>query len=269
MLCGEAPGAHVVQDDVGAVPVGRLLQLGGDVVVVVDHDVGAQLAARSSRSAAPAVAATRAPSAFATWIACVPMPPVPPCTRNVSPARSRPSSRRSTTPCTPPRGSRPPCPGRPVGHGQHLRAGTTTFSAYPPPASSAHTSSPTDQPVTPSPSARPPRALQTDDLRRPGRRRVVALALHQVGAVHRGGRDVDQHLARPATGSGTSDHSRISGPPGSPTVIACMPAEGIRSPRRALGRGRRRHRGNRGRTPVVTLVPTRVPVCERGGVSPG
>jgi hypothetical protein len=31
------------------------------------------------------------------------------------------------------------------------------------------------------------------------------------------------------TGSGTSDHSNISGPPGSRTVIAYMPADAIRS----------------------------------------
>src|SRR5690606_13912023 len=42
---GEPLGAHDVEDDVCAVPVGGLLQAGRDVVVVVDHDVRAELAA--------------------------------------------------------------------------------------------------------------------------------------------------------------------------------------------------------------------------------
>ena len=43
-------------------------------------------------SAEPAVAITLAPNALASWIAVVPMPLVPPCTRNHSPAASRPRS---------------------------------------------------------------------------------------------------------------------------------------------------------------------------------
>ena len=38
-----------------------------------------------------------------------------------------------------------------AGHGHDLPAGTATRAAYPPPASSAQTSSPTDRPSTPSP----------------------------------------------------------------------------------------------------------------------
>ena len=41
----------------------------------------------------------------------------------------------------------------PSGTGSSCPAGTRTCSAYPPPASSAHTSSPTAQSSTPSPSA--------------------------------------------------------------------------------------------------------------------
>ena len=41
----------------------------------------------------------------------------------------------------------------PGGSGITCPAGTTTFSAYPPPASSAHTSSPTAKPSTPAPTA--------------------------------------------------------------------------------------------------------------------
>ena len=40
----------------------------------------------------------------------------------------------------------------PAGTGSSWPAGTATFSAYPPPVSRAQTSSPTDQPSTPSPS---------------------------------------------------------------------------------------------------------------------
>src|SRR3954447_11145676 len=41
----------------------------------------------------------------------------------------------------------------PSGTGSSCPAGTTTCSAYPPPDSSAHTSSPTDQPCTSPPTA--------------------------------------------------------------------------------------------------------------------
>lgn len=41
----------------------------------------------------------------------------------------------------------------PAGTGSSWPAGTATRCAYPPPASSAHTSSPTDQPDTPGPIA--------------------------------------------------------------------------------------------------------------------
>ena len=112
----------------------------------------------------------------------------------------------------------------PVGTGITWPAGTATCSAYPPPASSAHTSSPTDQPVD-ALAERGDRAaaLQPDDVRRPGRRRVEALPLQDVGAVDRRGRDVDQHLARAGLGSGTSATVRTSGPPGSVAMTARMP----------------------------------------------
>ena len=45
-------------------------------------------------SALPAVAITVAPKALASWIAVVPMPDVPPWTSSVSPAVSRPRSKR-------------------------------------------------------------------------------------------------------------------------------------------------------------------------------
>ena len=44
------------------------------------------------------------------------------------------------------------------------------------------------------------RALEPQDRRRTRRRRIVALALHQVGAVHAGGRDLQTHGARLESG---------------------------------------------------------------------
>ena len=108
----------------------------------------------ASFSAVPAVVNTFADIALASWMANVPIPPEPPWTSSRSPGWSpaimntfdhtvqatsgiEPAVTRST----------------PSGTGISWPAGTATSSAYPPPASSAHTSSPTAQPVTPSPSA--------------------------------------------------------------------------------------------------------------------
>jgi hypothetical protein len=41
----------------------------------------------------------------------------------------------------------------PSGTGSNCTAGTAAYSAYPPPASKAHTDWPTDQPVTPGPTS--------------------------------------------------------------------------------------------------------------------
>ena len=108
----------------------------------------------ASFPALPAVVKTVADSALASWIANVPMPPAPPCTSSVSPGW-RPAIMNTldqtvqATSGIDPAATR----SRPSGIGISWPAGTATSSAYPPPASSAHTSSPTDQPVTPSPSA--------------------------------------------------------------------------------------------------------------------
>src|ERR1700742_1235394 len=82
------------------------------------------------------------------------MPPAPPCTSSVSPA-TRPAVRTTfdhTVHAT--SGSDAAVTtSTPVGTGSSCPAGTTTFSAYPPPASKAHTSDPTRTSVTPSPSS--------------------------------------------------------------------------------------------------------------------
>ena len=84
----------------------------------------------------------------------MPIPLVPPWIRKVSPAASRPAATTFDQTVHATSGSPPAVTAStPSGSGRTWAAGTATFSAYPPPASSAHTSSPTDQPVTPSPSA--------------------------------------------------------------------------------------------------------------------
>ncbi len=93
----------------------------------------------------------------------------------------------------------------PAGTGSSWPAGTSTCSAYPPPDSSAQTSSPTDHPSTPGPTAAIIAAALQAEVRRGARRRgVPPLALEQVGPVHRGGRHPHEHLAR-AGGGGVGD----------------------------------------------------------------
>src|SRR5580704_18558819 len=87
-------------------------------------------------------------------MAIVPMPLAPPCTSSVSPGCS--AADWNTLECTVQATSgRPAASDRltPAGSGSNCPAGTDTFSAYPPPPSSAHTWSPTAQPSTPSASA--------------------------------------------------------------------------------------------------------------------
>ena len=113
----------------------------------------------------------------------------------------------------------------PAGTGSSCPAGTATFSAYPPPLSSAHTWSPTAQPSTPSPSA----AMRPEHSS-PG-----------YGGAPGGGGYMPMRCIRsarltpaptisttaspgPATGSGTSASCRTSGPPGSEMTTARMRA---------------------------------------------
>ena len=65
-----------------------------------------------------------------------------------------------------------------------------------------------------------PRHLEPDQRARPGRGRVVPLALQEVGPVDPGGDHVDQQLARTGLRSSTSLTSSTSGPPGSRATIA-------------------------------------------------
>src|SRR5699024_3818121 len=115
----------------------------------------------------PAVVATRAPSARETWTAWEPIPPVPPWIRMRGAPSPVPPHRASAA--REPRPSPPTiarldqtvhatsgrvaasCRETPDGTGMTCPAGTTTFSAYPPPARRAQTSSPTAWPSTPSP----------------------------------------------------------------------------------------------------------------------
>ena len=154
-------------------------------------------AQRASFSVLPAVTATVAPTALASWIAIVPMPLEPPCTSSVSPGRRWAIMKTFDQTVQVTSGSAAAVTrSTPSGTGSSWPAGTATFSAYPPPASSAHTSSPTDQPDTPAPSA----AIRPEHSRpgyggRAGRRIVEPLALEQIGAVDGARRHLDQHLA--------------------------------------------------------------------------
>ena len=84
----------------------------------------------------------------------VPMPLEPPCTSSTSPGRS-PAVRNTLLHTVQVTSGSPPAStsDTPAGAGSSCPAGTATSSAYPPPASTAHTGAPTSQPSTPSPSA--------------------------------------------------------------------------------------------------------------------
>jgi hypothetical protein len=98
------------------------------------------------------VAKTRWPRAAASCMAVTPMPLVPPCTSRVSaaPRGPLPSMPRSNTALQ----TVKKVSGRhaavimssPLGIGRHCPIGTATYSAYPPPATRAHTPSPTERP---------------------------------------------------------------------------------------------------------------------------
>ena len=101
-----------------------------------------------------AVTATRAPLTRASCTANVPIPLAPPCTSNVSPSRSPAIWNTFDQTVQATSGSAAAATSStPSGTGNTCPTGTATRSAYPPPASNAHTSSPTRHPSTPSPSA--------------------------------------------------------------------------------------------------------------------
>ena len=213
--------AHAVQHDVDAVGRHRA-DLRGPVVAV-GEGVRRRRSSGSTRSFSglPAVATTVAPSCRAYWMANEPMPPAPPCTRNTSPAASWASSRLDTTVAatsSTPAASTTPQPRR---RRHHLPGGDRDLLRVPAARQQG------DARVADGPARHPvadggdvPRDLQPDQRARPGRRRVVALPLQEVGAVDPGRRHVDQELARPGLRSSTSASSSTSGPPASRATIA-------------------------------------------------
>jgi len=100
------------------------------------------------------VTITFEPRECASCTAIVPIPPPPPCTRTVSSGRSPAIMNKFDHTVAATSGSAPAVTrSMPLGTGISWPAGTSTFSAYPPPESSAQTSSPTAQPSTPGPTA--------------------------------------------------------------------------------------------------------------------
>src|SRR5436190_9804804 len=94
-------------------------------------------------SAEPALTNTRAPRARASWMAVVPMPLDPPWIRIDSPAARRPRSNTLVHTVKNVSGMAAAATrSRPRGTGRHCGAGATQYSAYPPPATSAQTASP-------------------------------------------------------------------------------------------------------------------------------
>ena len=131
------------------------------------------------------------------------MPPAPPCTRKVSPGCS-PATMNTFDQTVHATSGRAAAVTRstPSGTGITWPAGTATRSAYRRrPAARTPGRRPASR-STPSPTRRDgAAALQAEDLGGAGRRRVVALALQEVGPVDRGGGDVDQRPRRdPARG---------------------------------------------------------------------
>ena len=86
-VAGQVLRPHDVEDDVGAVPVGRRHDALDEVLLAVVRSSTSAPSSRhaSSFAADPAVTMTRAPTCRASWIAMVPMPDDPPCTSSVSP----------------------------------------------------------------------------------------------------------------------------------------------------------------------------------------
>ena len=238
-VLGPVGGAHQVEDHVGAAAVGgRLHGVGEPPVRATMQRAPSASTAGALRGAAHGADRPAPRARAATWIAAVPTPLAAACTSRVSPA-ARPrqaaaaTARRSGRPPAPPPRRPGPCPRAPASAGP---AGTATRSAYPPPARRAIARSPGAQPATPGPDlAHGARGLEAEDLARARRRRVVALALHEVGAVDGRRRHLEHHLA--LAGPRVGHLAERAGPrarPGASTTTALTRA----AP--AAGRGRRR-----------------------------
>ena len=178
----------------------------------------------SSLAAVPAVVNTRAPARAASWMAIVPMPLEPPCTRKASPA-PQPGQQEDVRPdgagdlgqrrgggqldAGGPGQQLPRRDGDPLGvaaageQRAHLVADRPAGHALADLADDAA-------------------ALQAEDVAGALRRRVEALPLQEVGAVHRRRRDVDDHLARAAHRVGHLAPAEHLGTAGLATVTARM-----------------------------------------------
>ena len=100
----------------------------------------------SAFSGEPTEVITFAPNAFANWIAASPSPLAPACTKTVSPSLICASRKRFRYAVANTSGSEAASAiDNPAGTGRTIPSGTAIFSAYPPPPSNAHTSSPAFQ----------------------------------------------------------------------------------------------------------------------------
>ena len=150
-------------------------------------------------SSLPAVANTVAPRALAIWIAVTPMPLVPPCTSRVSPGCSRARSNTLLQTVKKVSGRLAASTSlRPCGHRQALGAGATQYSAYPPPATSAHTRSPSLKPAAPVAAASPATTagdLQARHIGGARRHRVMPMRCSTSGRLTPAAAHADQHFA--------------------------------------------------------------------------
>src|SRR5690606_14865930 len=107
------------------------------------HLVAPSCSQKLHLSREPAVAYTVAPKLLASWIAVVPIPPLPPCINTVSPGFNSASWNRLCQTVNTVSGRQAAArKSRLSGIGRQCSASTATYSAYPPPATSAHTGSP-------------------------------------------------------------------------------------------------------------------------------
>jgi hypothetical protein len=105
-------------------------------------------------SALPTVHTTFALCATASWIAIVPIPDAPPCTSSHSRFERCAAMKTFDQTVAVVSGSAAALTrSTPSGTDRTWGAGTATFAAYPPPASRAHTWSPTDHVVTSEPTS--------------------------------------------------------------------------------------------------------------------
>jgi hypothetical protein len=194
---GQALGAHVVQDDVGPVPAGGFLERGRHVVVVVDDDVGAQVAAALQPVRRAGGGGHRGPERLGHLDGVAADAAAAALDQERLPGR-QPAGGDDVGP------DRAGHLGQPAG-GHQVHAGRDREQLRGrhrdllgvPAAGQQRAHLVPDRPAGDSLPERsdPPRALQSDNLRRAGRRRVVALALQQVGPVDGAGGHIQHDFA--------------------------------------------------------------------------